>query len=74
MSFDKHLIFAGIAAASVAAAIAYYFSAHRADRFEARQQRNALQTWETEGGKPAPSPARTTSSNPLDQMPAAPDV
>jgi hypothetical protein len=74
MSSDKPLIFAGIAAAGVAAGIVYYFSAHRSHRFEARQQRDALQTWETEGGKPASSPARTTSSNPLDRMPAAPDV
>jgi hypothetical protein len=74
MSSDKHFIFAGIAAAGVAAGIAYYFSVQRSRHFEARQQRNALETWETEGGNPAPSAGRTTPSNPLDQMPAAPEL
>jgi hypothetical protein len=74
MSSDKRLIVAGIATAGVAAGIAYYFSVRRLHHIETRQQRNALERWEGEGGKPAPSPARTTSSNPLNQMPAAPEV
>lgn len=74
MSSDKRLIVAGIATAGLAAGIACYFSMRRSHRFETRQQRNALERWEGEGGKPAPSSVPRTSSNPLDRMPAAPEV